>query len=181
MAIMDANYDQEMMRLWGVISDLSEQLNQHRATANLLKSQAEGIRVSFCDVVHVVDVLIYRVLCVIESSHPLSNRLRVAQVRVRTCNRFQTMFILQVYRFNMDKSQGLYTIFSSATFSSTHVPWRTEEYDAELDRMTNAVVVENQGLQYENKQLNLLIKEYEQTLETLMTTFRKRAVSSSCW
>lgn len=45
--------------------------------------------------------------------------------------------------------------------------------------MTNAVAAENQALQYDNKQLNLLIKEYEQTLETLMTTFRKRAVSLS--
>ena len=53
----------------------------------------------------------------------------------------------------------------------------TEDYDSELDRMTNAITAENQALQYDNKQLNLLIKEYEQTLETLMTTFRKRAVS----
>jgi len=50
-----------------------------------------------------------------------------------------------------------------------------EDYDTELDRMTNAITAENQALQYDNKQLNLLIKEYEQTLETLMTTFRKRA------
>jgi len=41
--------------------------------------------------------------------------------------------------------------------------------------MTNMITAENQALQYDNKQLNLLIKEYEQTLETLMTTFRKRA------
>ena len=45
--------------------------------------------------------------------------------------------------------------------------------------MTNAIAADNQALQYENKQLSLLIKEYEQTLETLMTSFRKRAVSSS--
>lgn len=46
MAIMDANYDQEMMRLWGIISDLSDQLNQHRATASALRNQAEGIKVN---------------------------------------------------------------------------------------------------------------------------------------
>jgi len=115
MAIMDANYDQEMMRLWGVISDLSEQLNQHRATASLLRNQAEGIK---SQAIH-----------------------------------SQTGFVLR--RFNMDKSQ--------------------EEYDVDLDRMTSTIAAENQALQYENKQLNLLIKEYEQTLETLMTTFRKRA------
>jgi hypothetical protein len=50
MAIMDVNYDQEMMRLWEIISDLSEQLNRHRATASTLRNQAEGIKVSFCNV-----------------------------------------------------------------------------------------------------------------------------------
>jgi uncharacterized protein YaaN involved in tellurite resistance len=52
-----------------------------------------------------------------------------------------------------------------------------EEYDSELERMNVAMSAENQGLQHDNKQLNALIKEYEQTLETLMTTFRNRAVS----
>jgi hypothetical protein len=46
MAIMDANYDQEIVRLWGIISDLSEQLSQHRATAGALGNQAEGVKVS---------------------------------------------------------------------------------------------------------------------------------------
>lgn len=45
--------------------------------------------------------------------------------------------------------------------------------------MNNALAAENQGLQYDNKQLNTLLKEYEQTLETVMSSFRKRAVSSS--
>jgi len=115
MAIMDVNYDQEMMRLWEIISDLSEQLNQHRVTASALRNQAEGIK---SQTIHT-----------------------------------QTGFVLR--RFNMDKSQ--------------------DDYDTELERMTNVITGENQALQYENKQLNLLIKEYEQTLETLMTTFRKRA------
>ncbi|PPQ89646.1 hypothetical protein CVT25_013833 [Psilocybe cyanescens] len=43
-----------------------------------------------------------------------------------------------------------------------------EEYDAELENMNSAMTLENQGLQNDNKQLNTLIKEYEQTLETLM-------------
>lgn len=42
--------------------------------------------------------------------------------------------------------------------------------------MNTQMSAENQGLQHDNKQLNALIKEYEQTLETLMTTFRNRAV-----
>lgn len=43
--------------------------------------------------------------------------------------------------------------------------------------MNNALSSENQALQHDNKQLNTLIKEYEQTLETLMSSFRNRAVS----
>jgi hypothetical protein len=31
------------------------------------------------------------------------------------------------------------------------------------------MIAENQGLQHDNKQLNTLIKEYEQTLENLMS------------
>jgi len=95
---MDANYDQEMMRLWGIISDLSDQLNEHRATASMLRNQAEGIK----------------------------------NQAIHT----QTGFVLR--RFNSDMSQ--------------------EDYDLELDRMTNAITAENQALQYDNKQLNLLIK-----------------------
>lgn len=44
--------------------------------------------------------------------------------------------------------------------------------------MNNDMLAENQGLQYDNKQLNSLLKEYEQTLESVMATFRKRAVST---
>jgi hypothetical protein len=56
-----------------------------------------------------------------------------------------------------------------------------EAFEAELERMNGAVSAENQGLQHDNKQLNTLIKEYEQTLETLMSAFRTRAVSLHTW
>ena len=51
-----------------------------------------------------------------------------------------------------------------------------EEYDSELERMNADLANENQGLQYDNKQLNALLKEYEQTLDNVMSSFRKRAV-----
>jgi hypothetical protein len=51
-----------------------------------------------------------------------------------------------------------------------------EEYDAELEHMNSAMMAENQALQHDNKQLNVLIKEYETTLETVMGLFRQRAV-----
>ncbi|TFK52260.1 hypothetical protein OE88DRAFT_1657416 [Heliocybe sulcata] len=50
-----------------------------------------------------------------------------------------------------------------------------EAYEAELERMNTAMAADNQALQYDNKQLSGLIKEYEQTLESVMSTFRNRA------
>lgn len=44
-----------------------------------------------------------------------------------------------------------------------------EEYEAEVENMNTVMTAENQSLQHDNKQLNALIKEYEQTLETLMS------------
>ena len=59
-----------------------------------------------------------------------------------------------------------------------HFQWlmEVEEYDSELERMNADLANENQGLQYDNKQLNALLKEYEQTLDNVMSSFRKRAV-----
>jgi regulator of replication initiation timing len=45
--------------------------------------------------------------------------------------------------------------------------------------MNAAIIIENQTLQHENKQLNTLLKEYETTLETVMAKFRSQAVSHS--
>lgn len=43
--------------------------------------------------------------------------------------------------------------------------------------MNASMTEENQTLQNDNRQLNALIREYEQTLENVMDQFRKRAVS----
>lgn len=44
--------------------------------------------------------------------------------------------------------------------------------------MNAQIVIENQILLQENKQLSLLLKEYEQTMETVMSKFRNHAVST---
>ena len=43
--------------------------------------------------------------------------------------------------------------------------------------MNTNMANENQNLLYDNKQIGTLLKEYEQTLEKVMNSFRKRAVS----
>ncbi|KAI0684923.1 hypothetical protein BC835DRAFT_1421790 [Cytidiella melzeri] len=67
----------------------------------------------------------------------------------------QTGFVLR--RFNLDNLSFI------------------DEYNAELERMNAQMIVENNTLQNDNKQLNALIKEYEQTLENVMGTFRTQA------
>lgn len=44
--------------------------------------------------------------------------------------------------------------------------------------MNVSLAAENQTLQHDNKQLGVLIREYEQTLESVMSAFRRRAVRS---
>jgi hypothetical protein len=46
-----------------------------------------------------------------------------------------------------------------------------------LEKFASHLVLENQSLQHENKQLNGLLKEYESTLENVMSKFRGVAVS----
>lgn len=43
--------------------------------------------------------------------------------------------------------------------------------------MNAQIIIENQTLLHENKQLSLLLKEYEGTMETIMAKFRNHAVS----
>jgi arginyl-tRNA synthetase len=51
-----------------------------------------------------------------------------------------------------------------------------EAYEAELERLNAAFIQQNGDLQNDNKQLAALLKEYEQTLETVMSKFRTHAV-----
>ncbi|CAA7261380.1 unnamed protein product [Cyclocybe aegerita] len=116
MAILEGNTDHDLMQqLWGIITELGEQLSQNRSMS--------------------------------VSLYGLTSKIKSQAINS------QTGFVLR--RFNMDKTK--------------------EEYDAELENMNAAMTQENQNLQHDNKQLNALIKEYEQTLETLMSSFRNRA------
>jgi hypothetical protein len=46
MAIMDGNTDQELIKIWQLVSDLSNQINESRNTAATLRQQAEVLKVS---------------------------------------------------------------------------------------------------------------------------------------
>ncbi|EIW67088.1 hypothetical protein TREMEDRAFT_64957 [Tremella mesenterica DSM 1558] len=93
-----------------------------------------------------------------------TNRALVLQLKAKSENvkgqatHVGTGFPLR--RFNLDISNG------------------DEEFTSELEQFAAHLVLENQYLQNENKQLNQLLKEYEQTLETVMGKFRGVAFSS---
>ncbi|TFK41994.1 hypothetical protein BDQ12DRAFT_720014 [Crucibulum laeve] len=53
-----------------------------------------------------------------------------------------------------------------------------ETFESELERMNAQIIIENQTLLQENKQLSLLLKEYENTMETIMTKFRNHALAA---
>ncbi|KIK07997.1 hypothetical protein K443DRAFT_672882 [Laccaria amethystina LaAM-08-1] len=114
MAVLEGN-ESDLMQLWGLITQLGEQLSQ-----NQIKSV---------------------------SLYSLTGKMKAQATNVKTG------FVLR--RFNTDKTK--------------------EEYETELERMNATMMTENQGLQHDNKQLNALIKDFEQTLETLMSNFRNRA------
>lgn len=53
-----------------------------------------------------------------------------------------------------------------------------EFFESELERTNAQIVIENQTLLHENKQLSLLLKEYESTMDTIMAKFRNHALAA---
>ncbi|KAF8519392.1 hypothetical protein BU17DRAFT_33409, partial [Hysterangium stoloniferum] len=73
---------------------------------------------------------------------------------------------------------------SAASHQSTGFALRSQDiyksaeaYDSELERTNASFIQHNSDLQNENKQLAGLLKEYEQTLENVMSKFRTHAAS----
>ena len=75
-------------------------------------------------------------------------------------------------RVNADISQGVYRGSDSGPYPDSSL----ETFESELERQSAKIVIENQTLLHENRQLGLLLKEYEGTMETIMTKFRTHAV-----
>ncbi|KAI0756527.1 hypothetical protein C8Q80DRAFT_1333403 [Daedaleopsis nitida] len=53
-----------------------------------------------------------------------------------------------------------------------------EAFESELERQNAHIIIENHTLLQENKQLSALLKEYEETMETVMTKFRNHAYAA---
>ncbi|KAF8956083.1 hypothetical protein BDZ97DRAFT_1672209 [Flammula alnicola] len=110
--------DNELILVWQVVNELSEQLAHNQKLTNALKSQA-GILKD-------------------QASQATSG------------------FALR--RVNADISK--------------------ETFESEVERLNAQIIIENQTLLHENKQLSLLLKEYESTMDTIMTKFRNHALAA---
>ncbi|KAJ7897298.1 hypothetical protein B0H14DRAFT_400135 [Mycena olivaceomarginata] len=110
--------ENELVRIWQIVHELSEQLAQNQKTTAALQTQAASLKN--------------------QATHT------------------GTGFVLR--RFNTDIAN--------------------ETFESELERMNAQIVIENQTLLHENKQLSKLLKEYEGTLETVMAKFRNHALAT---
>ncbi|KIY46316.1 hypothetical protein FISHEDRAFT_12364, partial [Fistulina hepatica ATCC 64428] len=53
-----------------------------------------------------------------------------------------------------------------------------ETFESELERTNAQIIIENQALQHENRQLSMLLKEFESSLQTIMTKFRNHTLAA---
>jgi hypothetical protein len=56
-----------------------------------------------------------------------------------------------------------------------------ECFESELERANAQVIIENQNLLRENKQLSTLLREYESAMETILAKFRSHTVSQDAF
>ncbi|KAH0837976.1 hypothetical protein J3R83DRAFT_6213 [Lanmaoa asiatica] len=116
--LLDMIMDNDLLRAWLLVHELSDQLAHNQKMTNALQSRAASLKE--------------------QAAHSGSG------------------FALR--RFNTDVSK--------------------EAFESELERMNAQFIIENQTLLHENKQLSLLLKEYENTMETIMTKFRNHALAA---
>ncbi|KAH9929713.1 uncharacterized protein B0H18DRAFT_995857 [Fomitopsis serialis] len=69
-------------------------------------------------------------------------------------------------------------VSSGVSLRRFNVDLSKEVFESELERTNAHIVIENHSLLHENRQLSVLLKEYEQTMETIMSKFRSHAMAS---
>ncbi|KAF5392438.1 hypothetical protein D9757_002237 [Collybiopsis confluens] len=81
-------------------------------------------------------------------------------------------------RANVDISKGKAWNRTRCIDLNANPPILQEFFESELERTNAQIVIENQTLKHENKQLSVLLKEYEGTLETIMVKFRNHSLAA---
>jgi hypothetical protein len=143
--------DGEFLRLWQLVHELSEQLAHNQKISLTLQAQADELKV--------------RTL----TGAPVSLNLALGRIN---------HFIAEmVFRFvdTIQTSQRVCSVHrnDSCLLITSLLP---EIFESEIERANAQIFIENQTLLHENKQLSVLLKEYEGTMETIMSKFRSHAV-----
>lgn len=69
-------------------------------------------------------------------------------------------------------------VAGSCSLRRFNVDISKETFESELERTNAQIIIENHTLVHENRQLSMLLKDYEQTMESIMTKFRSHAVAA---
>ncbi|TBU50029.1 hypothetical protein BD309DRAFT_908551 [Dichomitus squalens] len=69
-------------------------------------------------------------------------------------------------------------VASACSLRRVNLDISKEVFESELERQNAQVIIENHTLLQENKQLSALLKEYEETMENVMTKFRNHAIAA---
>ncbi|KAG8834636.1 hypothetical protein FRC17_007938 [Serendipita sp. 399] len=129
--IIHGDVEAELVRVWDLIGQLSDQLQENRGVTADLRAQADALKAK---AIHS------------GTGYPLR-------------------------RFNTGLSKGAPARLGFRLFVDGH----SETFEEELEKLHNQFSSENQALSNDNKQLSVLVKEYEQTLENVMGKFRVHA------
>ncbi|KAI0348132.1 hypothetical protein BDW22DRAFT_1320468 [Trametopsis cervina] len=90
---------------------------------------------------------------------------------------------------NQKMSENLHTVTETLKNEASHLAsgfslrrFNTdiskEVFESELERQNAQIIIENHTLLHENRQLSMLLKEYEHTMETIMGKFRNHAAAA---
>ncbi|KAI0715071.1 hypothetical protein C8Q76DRAFT_729481 [Earliella scabrosa] len=69
-------------------------------------------------------------------------------------------------------------VASGCSLRRVNIDLSKEVFESELERANAQIIIENHTLMQENKQLSALLKEYEETMDTVMTKFRNHAFAA---
>lgn len=166
MTLMDQTQGSEMERLWALLAELSAQLSQNRQQTEELHRRAEELKVRATDAQLSAGLAWAKSA---DSELPGAHRHKLYTPRRATPSDASTSTSARV-RPDFPFSRPLLRLITVVVFA--------EEFDSELEKLNVQLVMENQALQQENRQLSSLLKDYESTLEAVMGKFRAHAVRS---
>lgn len=147
------------LRAWQIISEISDQLSHNNKFAHSLVAQAQDLKVP--------TYFVLRRTCADCFGYISQARAKAEQEESPSYN---------LRRFNVDISKGWF--YARRSTESRHLcSLATETLYSELERTNAQIIIENHTLHQENRQLSQLLKEYEQTMETIMSKFHSHTVS----